>query len=85
MILSNVRHVNRSDINNDYVQLEERKEDEDETIKNQKTNNLNNSEILESQVAKDLEKDDEALFKKFNTGHIRKTIDIKDFYNDIDI
>ena len=85
MILSNIRHVNKSDINNDYMQLEERKEDEDEAIKNQKTNNLNNSEILESQVPKDLEKDDEAFFKKFNTGHIKKSTDIDGIYNNIDI
>jgi hypothetical protein len=87
MVISNIHPSNKSHIqNNDYEQLDERRDDEDDNMKvalNNKSNNLNNSEIIESQIPKDLEKDDEAFFKKFNTGQLKKTSDIDGYYNDI--
>jgi hypothetical protein len=79
MAISRIHPTNRSDIQNtEYMKL-----DEEEIIK-PKIDNMNNSHIVESQ-AKDLEKDDEMLFKKFNTDKLKKSSNIDEYYNDIDI
>jgi hypothetical protein len=68
------------------MQLEERKEEEDETIKtivnNKSSNFLNNSLTVEAVPPKDLQIEDSDGLKRFNTNKVISTGEIMEYYNE---
>lgn len=84
MILDQEHSIKKLDKDHkEYMQLEEKKEDEEMVKSIVRINNLNNSFSIETKQVMELQKEEDEIFKKFNTGKIKSSGEIVDFYNDI--